>query len=193
MNSRTLKLGATLAATLLPLAMCAGCGGKGAKPQQHEDRQQRSARNDPAPPREWRIDRPEPTTMQSEARELPVEVKPTLVKRGPAPLVYIVETPSSVAVVDLNTQQRLGSAPVPARTIVRVEARSGVMFGEQHVSPGPLPAEHQYGIYLEPSQTNEIRNQTVGPAPRAPHDRQRQPQQPQPQQPQQVQPQTRPQ
>jgi hypothetical protein len=134
--------------------------------------------------------------MQSQTQELPVETKPTLVKQGPAPLVYIVETPSSVAVVDLNTQQRLASAPVPARTIVRVEPRGGVIFGETHIAPGPLPADHQYGIYLESNQVNQVRNETIAPLPRGgggggggAQQRQSQPQQP----PQSRQPQTRPQ
>jgi hypothetical protein len=162
MNARTLKL----TAMLLPLAMLEACGGKGEKPQQRGDSKQQSARGEPPPPREWEIDRPQPATMQSQTQELPVDTKPTLVKQGPAPLVYIVETPGSVAVVDLNTQQRLASAPVPARTIVRVESRSGVIFGEQHVSPGPLPADHQYGIYLETDQVNQVRNETVMPGPR---------------------------
>ena len=175
MNSRTINL---LAAAGLTLAMLPGCGGKQAereKSRQRDDRQQRQARGDPSRPREWRIDRPEPATMQSEARDLPVEVKPTLVKQGPAPLVYIVETAGSVVVVDLNTQQRLASGTVAARTIVRVEARGGVIFGDQHALPGPLPGDHQYGIYLESNQVNEIRNQTVGPAPRTPRGRQEQP------------------
>ena len=172
MNSRTLKL----TATLLPLAMLGACGGKGEKPPQRGDGKQQTARGESPPPREWRIDRPEPATMQSQTQELPVDAKPTLVKQGPAPLVYIVETPGSVAVVDLNTQQRLASAPVPARTIVRVESRSGVIFGEQSVSPGPLPADHQYGIYLESRQVNEVRNETVTPVPRGSAQQRQQPQ-----------------
>jgi hypothetical protein len=186
MNARALNL----AATLSLFAMLTGCGGRSGKAPERDDRQQRQARDQSAPPREWRFDRPEPATMQAETQDLPVEIKPTLVKQGPAPLVYLVETPGSVAVVDLNTQQRLASAPVPARTIVRVESRSGVIFGEQHVSPGPLPADHQFGIYLESNQVNQIRNETITPLPRGgAQQRQGQPQQPQ----QAPQPQTRPQ
>jgi hypothetical protein len=65
---------------------------------------------------------------------------------------------------------------VPARTIVRVESRSGVIFGEQHVSPGPLPADHQYGIYLETDQVNQVRNETVMPGPRGNAQQRQQPQ-----------------
>src|SRR5687768_3865782 len=108
MNRRTVEIIVTLALA----AVLAGCGGK-ARQREEPDRQQRRARRDAPPPqREWRIDRPPPTTTQTESTPLPVAVQPTLVKRGLAPLVYIVESPANVSVVDLDTEQRLASAPV---------------------------------------------------------------------------------
>ena len=156
MESRTINL----AVAIVLAAACAGCGNKSREP----DRQQRRAGRD-APPREreWRIDRPPPTTTQTSSTPLPVTVQPTLVKRGLAPLVYLVESPAIVSVVDLNSDQRLASGPVGARTIVRIEPRTGVVFGEQSVAPGPLPPDHQYGIYVESGQGSEIRNETVEP------------------------------
>ncbi len=163
MSSRTVNI--TFALALI--VALAGCGNKAREREREKpDRQQRRARRDEPRERTWRIDRPAPTTTQTTSTPLPVDVQPTLVKKGLAPLAYIVESPANVSVVDLDTQQRLASAPVGARTIVRVEARTGVVFGKQHVAPGPLAADHQYGIYVESGQTSEIRNQTISPTPR---------------------------
>ena len=42
--------------------------------------------------------------------------------------------------------------------------------------PGPLPADHQYGIYLESRQVNQVRNETVTPVPRGTAQQRQQPQ-----------------
>jgi hypothetical protein len=171
MNTRAVNI--TWAVALA--AVLAGCA---SKPRESEepDGQKRRTRTDAPREREWRIERPPPTTTQTSSTPLPVDVQPTLVKRGLAPLVYIVETAANVSVVDLDTGQRLAGAPVGARTIVRIEARTGVVFGEQRVAPGPLPADHQYGIYVESGQASEIRQETVSPAPREQRQQQQQPQ-----------------
>jgi hypothetical protein len=176
MTSHTINF----AATLIMIALIGACGGKpraGNERDRERERQPRRAR-DEQPPRErsWRIDRPAPTTAQTERSPLPVPVEPTLVKQGPMPLVYIVESPATVSVTDLTTGQRLAQADVPARTIVRVEARGGVVLGKETASPGPLPADHQYAIHVGTGRGSEIINQQVAPMPQQPQQQQQSPQ-----------------
>jgi hypothetical protein len=79
------------------------------------------------------------------------------VKEGPAPLVYLTSQGENVRVVDRTANRVLGEMPVPARTIIRVDQRTGVVFGKQTLVAGPLPAGRRYGILVVPSDESTVR------------------------------------
>jgi hypothetical protein len=134
--------------------VAAGCGGKKKAPS-------------PGPLNRGEIEliKPPPTTSVTQRQSLAIRANPTLVKQGPTPLVYFVETgdPIVIVVTDMTTGQNLARVPVGGRTIVRVESRNGVYVGTQHVLPGPLPTSHSYGIYLEADQASIFENQVTRP------------------------------
>jgi hypothetical protein len=141
-------------ATALAAGACEGSNKKRAKRDQ---------------PTEWIVNMPAPTTSYSRQRALGVQAKPTLVKQGPPPLVYLVEPTDSlfVSVTDQTSGTTLARVPVNARTIVRVEAKNGVVIGTTRIAPGPLDASHAYGIYLEVDQASGVTHESVGPAERS--------------------------
>ncbi len=124
-----------------------------------------------------RSDRPAPTTQPApsgmrNARvepnaelPLPVAQASTPIAKGPTPLVYLYDLGGPVRVVDSTTGAQIASAVAPARSIVRVDDRHGVTVGSLNVSQGPLPAGHQYVIYLDP-ETDNVFRRSVGTSPR---------------------------
>ena len=104
------------------------------------------------------------TAMQS--TPLPSRAQPTPVKEGRAPLVYLVEGGATVRVRDETEKLDLTQSFAAARSIVRVDARRGVIYGEETLYPGPLPADHRYTIIVEPSGENVARQGVVQPRPR---------------------------
>lgn len=115
--------------------------------------------------REWEISRPPPTTTTTRQRALAIKAPVTLVKQGAAPLVYLVETgdPIYIIVSDLTQKQDLARVPVTGRTIVRVEALGGVLIGTDSIHPGPLPANHVFGISVEAVQESVMRHEITQP------------------------------
>lgn len=71
-----------------------------------------------------------------------------------------------IRVHDLNVKRDLAQAFLPARSIVRVDARNGVIYGDETVLPGPLAADHRYVIFVDPTGENVARQGVV--QPRAP-------------------------
>ena len=91
-----------------------------------------------------------------------VQQQPVLVTQGPTPLVHLFDIGGPVRIIDLTSKSPLASATVSDRTIVRIDDRNGVTVGRQNLLPGPLPPGHSYGIYLDPSTPNTMR-QGIGP------------------------------
>jgi hypothetical protein len=85
------------------------------------------------------------------------------VKEGSLPLVYMVESATSIRVVDETDHQDLLKIPVPAHTIIGVDANKGVSVGGATMKLGPLPGDHKYAIYLESSEENIVRSGTIRP------------------------------
>src|SRR5437762_14195424 len=56
---------------------------------------------------------------------------PVPVKEGPAPMVYLTERQQVVQVIDRTANKMLGQTTVPARSVVRVDERLGVIAGKQ--------------------------------------------------------------
>jgi hypothetical protein len=111
---------------------------------------------------------PQPTSAPTpqvswESTRIPVPPQPALaVKEGGLPLVYLVESSTTVRVVDETDKQDLLSVPVPARTIIAITA-GGVSVGGATMKLGPLSGDHRYAIYLASDQTNIYRNGEIRP------------------------------
>lgn len=97
---------------------------------------------------------------------LRVNSEPTAVKEGPAPLVYLVETAATIRVRDASANRDLAQAVVPGRRMVRVDARSGVVYGGDTLVRGPLPADHHYVIFVQLPGENVARQGTFQLQPR---------------------------
>ena len=102
-----------------------------------------------------------------QSRPLPSMAQPTAVRQGPAPLVYLVETGALIRVRDETDKTDLAQAHAPGRSIVRVDSRRGVIYGDRTLLPGPLPADHRYVIFVDPTGENVARQGVVQPRPRA--------------------------
>jgi hypothetical protein len=98
--------------------------------------------------------------------QLPSRAEPTVVRQGPAPLVYLVEATALVRVRDEDAKLDLARSYAAGRSFVRVDARRGVIYGEDTLVPGPLPADHRYTIYVDPTGENVARQGTFQPRPR---------------------------
>ena len=100
---------------------------------------------------------------QAYAEEAPVKgVQQTAVAvvQGPTPLVHIFQLGASIRVVDLTSGARLLSIAVGDRTLVRIDDRKGVVVGSDNAYPGPLPPGRLYGIYVDPTTPNTLRQRT---------------------------------
>ena len=76
------------------------------------------------------------------------------------------EANATLRFVDITANNtELARALVKPRQIVRIDARRGVMLGETIIRPGPLPNDHQYGIWLEPETGDMMRDTTLRIAP----------------------------
>ena len=107
-----------------------------------------------------------PTTQIITERPLPANAQPTLIKQGKLTLVYLAEANATLRFVDITANNNeLARVLVKPRQIVRIDARRGVMLGDTIIRPGPLPSDHQYGIWLEPETGDAMRDTTIRIAP----------------------------
>jgi len=90
---------------------------------------------------------------------------PVAVKEGAAPLVYLVEAGGAFRVHDQTDRKDLARGQAPGRTVIRVDARNGVVFGGETLLAGPLPADHRYAVYREATGPNFSRQGTFQPRP----------------------------
>ena len=94
---------------------------------------------------------------------LPANAEPMPVREGAAPRVYMVEGGATIRVHDLTDKRDLSRSFVPGRSIVRVDGRRGVIYGEDVAFAGPLPDDHRYVIFVEPDGENVARQGVVQP------------------------------
>lgn len=97
---------------------------------------------------------------------LPTNPQPTPVKQGAAPLVYRVEGGATIRVHEATAKLDLVSGYVPGGSLVRVDAKRGVVFGQETVVEGPLTEGARYVIFVEPAGENVARQGTFQPRPR---------------------------
>ena len=158
---------ALLAACALGSGCAAGTGAK-QQPRSKESADARDAREaregseavvikaPPPPPVEQK--RSDPVTVQKA-----VPAKP--VREGTAPLVYLLPAGGTVRIVDKTASIDLASAGAEARSIIRIDDLTGVQIGKETLLKGPLPAGHEYEIYLTTGTANEVQHEVVRPVP----------------------------
>ena len=147
-------------------AFSGGCAGKAATKPQAMDAPRPDAKNaDSAAESEAPIVVTERPPMQSMivARPLPQAAGPTVIKQGALPLLYLVESSGTFDVTDATAGQTLVAAPASTGTIIRVDARSGVVVGQDTLVSGPLAVDHKYSIVREAAGDNESRSGYVSP------------------------------
>ena len=90
---------------------------------------------------------------------------PVAVKAGTPPLYYWSDVAETVRVVDETGGRVLAEIDARPRTIVRVDANTGVGAGQLTLAPGPLPADHRYAIYVVPRGESVSRTGSFQPRP----------------------------
>jgi hypothetical protein len=68
---------------------------------------------------------------------------------GPAPLQYNFAAGGNVRVIDKSNGKQLAQARVGPNTVVRIDPKSGVTANDTPLAKGPLPADHQYEIWMD--------------------------------------------
>lgn len=103
---------------------------------------------------------PDQQSIDWNSTPLSVASEPVAVKQGSAPLAYLVESPGAFRVHDQTAGLDLARGVAPARTIVRVDGRTGVIFGRETLLEGPLDTDHRYVIFRDPTGPNMARQGT---------------------------------
>jgi hypothetical protein len=89
-----------------------------------------------------------PTTMQwKQTQPLQPPVVDLPVEQGSLPLALIITVAGTARVSDLTEKQTLVETPVLPRQIVAVTEK-GVTIGNVLLIPGPLPSDHEFGIFF---------------------------------------------
>lgn len=105
-----------------------------------------------------------PRPMELQWKDEPLEgvaggvAAPVPVKEGSMPLVYLTEQAQVVQVIDRTANKSLGQAEVPARTIIRVDERLGVVAGKHAIFAGSLDRSHRFAILLVPQGQAVVRS-----------------------------------
>ena len=84
-------------------------------------------------------------------------------KEGNPPLVYLLESPAQVEVVDAQDGSVLANVALPGRSIISIDANNGVRAGQQQLAPGPLAAGHLYRIFVTTGTENTYRTGVIEP------------------------------
>lgn len=92
------------------------------------------------------------------------------VRQGKLPLVYLVETATTVRIVDVTNSAELLQMPVQGKTTISLTENNGLRIGGAPMRFLTLPGDHVYEIYLQSSVSNpnQFRTGVVRPGPAAP-------------------------
>jgi hypothetical protein len=85
------------------------------------------------------------------------------VKEGRPPLVYMLEAPARVQVVDSQDGTVLAQAALPMRAIISVDSANGVRASSEQLAPGPIPGQHVYQIFVITGTENDFRTGVIVP------------------------------
>jgi hypothetical protein len=99
----------------------------------------------------------------------PVEhPKTVLVAEGLSPVVFQVQQPAVVHVLDLTNGQEIASASVSRGEIISVSEDSGAFAGKRRLAAGPFAPGHKYGISLDADTRQSWQTRTEAPRPAPP-------------------------
>jgi hypothetical protein len=101
---------------------------------------------------------PPPTTQIVESAPIRVVDEQRPVKVGALPLVYLLEQPGEVRVIDATAGTVIIGTQAGGRTILSVTADKGVSVAGRTIRAGPLNPTHRYEIYLISPTENEWKN-----------------------------------
>src|SRR5688572_17992871 len=90
---------------------------------------------------------------------------PVAVRQGTPPLYYWSDMAETLRVVDETGRQVLAEIDARPRTILRVDAKTGVVAGQLTLMAGPLPGDHRYAIYVVPQGESVSRTGNFQPRP----------------------------
>ncbi len=95
-----------------------------------------------------------PATQIVIAEPIRVITEQRPVKSGTLPLVYLLEHPGDLRVIDATSGVVIIGTRAGGRTILSVSQEKGVTIGGRTIRAGPLDPMHQYDIYLSTSDEN---------------------------------------
>ena len=84
-------------------------------------------------------------------------------REGKPPLVYLLESPAQVQIVDAQDGAVIAQATLAAHSIISVDASRGVRSGQQELAPGPLSGQHVYQIFVTTGTENIYRTDLIQP------------------------------
>ena len=99
-----------------------------------------------------------PTTQVVVEEPIRVATEDRPVKSGSLPLVYLLEFPGEVRVVDATAGVVVIGIRAGGRTILSIDATRGVAIGGRTIRAGPLDPMHTYDIYLISPSENVRKN-----------------------------------
>jgi len=83
------------------------------------------------------------------ATAAPSPTDSTKLKSGPAPISYLVGPGGPIHIVDTNTGKTIVKVTAAPNAIVIIDETKGISVSNTVVKAGPLPAGHQYEIWLD--------------------------------------------
>lgn len=95
-----------------------------------------------------------PSTQYVVEAPIPVVTTPRPVKSGELPLVYLLEHPGELRIVDATAGVVVVGTQAGGRTILSISEDGGVSIGGRTIRAGPLNPKHRYEIYLTVSNDN---------------------------------------
>ena len=77
-----------------------------------------------------------------------------LVRRGPAPISFLVSSGGRTYVRDTTTKKWLVETQLNRGAVISIDSRKGIYTGQKTLKAGPLPAGEQFEIWLDATRTN---------------------------------------
>lgn len=97
-----------------------------------------------------------------------VQPKSAVLIEGPAPLLYMTQEAGTIHITDSGNGAWLATANVDRGTVIRIDPDNGVYVGERLLHPGPLPANHHFGVVMDMSSQMEWQSRLEAPKPTLP-------------------------
>lgn len=107
-------------------------------------------------------------SLTARSSQAVVQPKSAVLIEGPAPLLYMTRESGTIHITDSGSGAWLATVSVERGTVIRVDSGSGVYVGERLVHPGPLPADHRYGVVMDMNSQMEWQSRLEAPKPAPP-------------------------